>query len=97
MDHETHNEDIVDELDDDFIRQLENSTINNGVDSDASDLGSPSGCDVSLHHVELSAVEVKRSRCTVLQRNAAVTCDFTQTIPRPVGPSSILMDNQRRR
>ena len=38
VDRGTHNEDTVDEFDDDFIRQLENSTINNGVDSDASDL-----------------------------------------------------------
>ena len=87
LDHGTHNEDIVDELDDDFVRQLENSTINNSVDLEASDLGSPRGCDVSSHHIELNAIEKARSGhsgYTALQRNAAVTRDFTRTIPRPV-------------
>ena len=85
--HGTHNEDIVDELDDDFVRQLENSTINNSADLEASDLGSPRECDVSLHHIELNAIEKAKSGhsgYTALQCNAAVTHDFTCTIPHPV-------------
>ncbi|KIM51986.1 hypothetical protein SCLCIDRAFT_33007 [Scleroderma citrinum Foug A] len=87
LDHGTHNEDIVDELNDDFVCQLENSTINNSVDLETSDLGSPRGCDVSLHHIELNAIEKARSGhsgYTALRCNAAVTHDFMRTIPHPV-------------
>ena len=83
----THNEDIVNELDDVLIHQLESSTINNSVDLDVSDLDSPSGCDVSLHHVKLSAVEGKRSRYTPLQ-----PCPVVVTVHVDEQPVRVLID-----
>ena len=62
----------MDDLDDDFIRKLEDNAIGNGVErstiDDVQNLDSPSKPSVSLHQVELNAVEAKRVLCVTAQR-----------------------------
>ena len=82
------NKDIVSTLDDDLIRRMENSTIDNAGEQqsvlDTSNLDSPCRPSPSLHHIELNGIEKSRGGYLTLQRNAAITCDFTRMIPCPV-------------
>ena len=76
----------IDEIDDDFIRRLENSVICDESDQSASREETPrpgDGDALTSCSVELSGAEPKATYST-LQRNAAVTRDFTRTILRPV-------------
>ena len=88
MDRWTRNEDVVSNIDDDLIRRMENSTIGNVNEQqsapDVSDLDSPYEPSLSLHYIELNGIEKSRGGYSTLQRNAAITRNFTRTIPRPV-------------
>ena len=77
----------IDEIDDDFIRRLENNVICDESDQSASREETPrpeDGDALTSCSVELSGAELPKATYSMLQRNAAVTRDFTHTIPRPV-------------
>jgi len=67
---------------------MENSTISNVNEQqsalDVSDLDSPYESSLSSHYIELNGIERSRGGYSTLQRNTAITCDFTHTIPHPV-------------
>jgi len=86
VDRWNYNEDIVSNLENDLLRRMENNTISNEQPStpDESSLDSPCELNLSLHYIELNGIKKSKNGYSTIQRNAAITRNFTRTIPRPV-------------